>query len=748
MDHQLNQIRHIQSFFKRTCPIFLIFLCLMAGLLPRISTIGSWNSEANYLIMDNTPLLTNLDGYYYLDSARELLQGTYSKLDQRRAYPAGHPRPQPAPLLSVMVATISAMTGLSLDWIAAFIPVILSFSMAIPLYYFARMWGGRIMVYTSVLFGLTAYGYITRTSLGFFDTDCLNVTFPLIIAYCALRFAQIKTPKRYYRLLFAGFFAALYLWWWNISLAAATALSLWPILIALLFFYRPSRKEGICFAAILVCLIATLTYFIPVEQGQQLIKDLYNHFLYITKQNSVNAIFPNTSISNMEQESLNFSEIAQATTSYSYLMVLSLVGFLGLFYRNWKETVFLLPVIIVGLFSFTAIRFNIFLNPITALGIGFLAQQLAEKITQKSIAIAVIGFIIGSHLYQTLSSPPERKSLYPAQTLSVMKDIDDLTPTNSVIYSWWDEGHPLLYWSKRSVMADGMIHSGERVVYLAFPMASDNFKLAANYIQFFSTHGLAGIHKFIAATHKDQKDGFKLLQEILEKGPASSKPLIKKHLPQEYEQNKDIASWQAFLFPADAPPIYLFIDERLLYSISRWIHWFGTWDSSLQQGNKTLRTVLFKLPKSYDFGDFGDNSSDSSDNSTFAVNRELGQLKVPDVFTDSLYLSQISSHTKEEITIDYYPQNNPLKQVPPIINVRKVNLSEQNLYTEKGAYVLQIFKNAQLAYLIDENRSKTLLSQLFLFKNENEYFTLIAETYGFAQLWKVSGEKFTKGTNQ
>lgn len=103
---------------------------LAIGLLPRVHDLGTWLDNQELYFFENEPLLRNFDGYYYLRLAREIRDGKYRPVDELRTAPEPPPRPTPPPLLSYLTVAFSSMTMLSLDWVAALLPVLLSLSLA------------------------------------------------------------------------------------------------------------------------------------------------------------------------------------------------------------------------------------------------------------------------------------------------------------------------------------------------------------------------------------------------------------------------------------------------------------------------------------------------------------------------------------------------------------------------------------------------------------------------------------------
>ncbi len=100
------------------------------------------------------------------------------------------------------------------------------------------------------------------------------------------------------------------------------------------------------------------------------------------------------------------------------------------------------------------------------------------------------------------------------------------TPKDAVIWAWWDNGYALTYFARRATINDGSIHSGERTYFNALPLAFTDFRLSANFMQFYVARGMHGINEFHKATGKDKNTAMELIKKILAAGPADARAII------------------------------------------------------------------------------------------------------------------------------------------------------------------------------------------------------------------------------
>ncbi|MEI6126104.1 MAG: STT3 domain-containing protein, partial [Pseudomonadota bacterium] len=209
---------------------YAAFLLILAvGLYVRIDDFREWIAKPELSFFDGRPLPCETDSYYYLRLARDLYEGTYTQPDTLRHGIPSVSRPQPAPLLSILTASVSRLTGFGLDWVAAFLPAFLGLLLAFPLYGFGRHFCGTIAGLVSALMGLLSPFYVYRSDMGWFDTDCMNVTWSISIAFCFLKFGTCKKFFRYAWLAAGCAAGALFGWWWDQSPEAVFGITILPL---------------------------------------------------------------------------------------------------------------------------------------------------------------------------------------------------------------------------------------------------------------------------------------------------------------------------------------------------------------------------------------------------------------------------------------------------------------------------------------------------------------------------------------
>ena len=403
-------------------------------------------------------------------------------------------------------------------------------------------------------------------------------------AYLFFRFALITSWKRYIYAGIALINYGLFLWWWDQTPAVVSAISFLPFAVALVFYYRPSKKEACIFGGIIGCAVLTVMAFKGPGIFIDTIKGIFKQFLYISKDASGD--FPNIGVTISEQSVPPLATIIDYTTGSIPSFIFACAGIACLFYRKFKESLFLGSLTILSVLAFTyANRFIIFLVPLLGLGTGYLLGEL-WKLKKRFLPLLIICPLLLVYCAWPLYHENATNAQLPKLTSATVAGMDAAlhkTPKDAVIWAWWDNGYALTYFARRATINDGSIHSGERTYFNALPLAFTDFRLAANFMQFYVARGMHGINEFHKASGKDKNTAMELIKKILAAGPADAWAIIDELKLKKSPLLATTDDWLTFFFPPEQRPVYLFLD-MLLPRIAYWWYWFGTWDFDKKEG--------------------------------------------------------------------------------------------------------------------------------------------------------------------
>jgi len=691
---------------SRWLEVLGILIVVAAGLLVRLEDVRDWEAHPKLALYKGEPLLTTFDGYFYLSLAKDIVDGTYTPIDYDRDIPKGVPRRSPPPLLSVIGAIVAKITHASLNWVGAVLPAFLGLFLAIPLYGMGRYYGGPTMAITASLMGLLSFYYVYRSSLGWFDTDCMNVTWAVGITYAFMLFAFSKTPKRYLFFLLAVILYVLFLLWWDSAPAVVTVISLVPLFTALAFFYRPSAKEGAIFSSILCLAMVSVLVWQGLDLPMRIFHQVVGVFHYISTKKEVVGLWPSIGATISEEAVPTFHEVVAKTTDSIPAFLIATAGLIWLFITRPRDSLFLsVPVILGGLSFFFAKRFLIFLAPVTALGIGFVASEL-WRLRQKFPTLGILSPILVIALAYPSFSKGMEKTFWPKEPphlIDGMVYAGKHTPKDAILWAWWDHGYPIIYFARRGTVGDGTIHNGEWSSYNGIPLATSSQRLSANFMCFYAAHGHDGIHTLYNAMDGDVARGQRFMKQVLGTGPEAAKGLIDSARLRPVGSLRTTNDWLRFFFPARHRPVYLFLDWRLTIT-SYWWFWLGTWDVNAHKAMHPFYRAFYGL---------GLKNGHITNKSGIDVDLDKG------IFT--LWDKRVG-----------------LKEIS-IFGIKK---PERRIFNRKRGLYFEFFVPGKFGALMDKNIASSVFNALFLRHSYNpRYFKPVRLVSPSHQIWMVRGDK-------
>ena len=705
-------------------------LVIMIGFYLRFDSLFVWLDDTDRFFFgeQRTPRMLNVDSYYYLDIAKDIQAGAYQPFDHRRRVPEGHLRAATPRLMSILLASLSRVSSASLEWVAILVPPFLGALLAIPAFLLGRALGARlnspwilearqtsaatVMGLTTALFALLSPNLVSRTTIGFYDTDALNVTFAVLAAYLSLRCADAKST-RWRQAWFAGWAVTLltYLWWWDQSYVAVFALAGLPMLVTLLVLGRRSVRQllPVLVGLALVVLVVGLWIGFDVLDPRHYWRQLSNLFVYITDEATV-SVFPAAGEQVAEQGRVGLARLALESAGGWAPFALAVLGVLALFITARHYALYLTALVVVSGLSFSGTRFLIFTAPLFGLGIGFVAYVIWNRLGplhwRAGLSLALLlggawGAVTKIQSYDRLA--PRR----PPVLFEAMTELGEKTSADAVIWSNWGHGHPLVYYANKATLGDGIYHPASLQYALDFPLATDDFRLAANWISFVVAHGLEGLrqaNELFGDSPEDWENGMPRLQQLLAAGPVHSQQLLTDQAEPDTVENRGLLS---FLFPGTRRPIYLFLTYIELsepwYSIGRW--------------------------------DF--NRRTSPENHWYVLLRNLAPLNQTTLGGTSSY---------GEVLIDY--KGGLIKFGDRSFKLKQINIHDGKQlrtanFSGDGKQVVDIIGRARLGVSADLENAQSVLTKLYFeLSFDRRYFKPLMIKLPAYSIWKVDGDRY------
>ncbi|WP_027366912.1 STT3 domain-containing protein [Desulfocurvibacter africanus] len=577
-----------------------------------LARLPDWTNQRGSTFVAGQPLLTTADGYYYLRLAEEHASGEYRDRDELR--PGQIKRPEHVPPVSALASALHKTLSIPMRELAFYLPpalaVLSSLALALAGWAVAGPWGGL----AAGLAGAASPFWFVRCSLGWFDTDPLNLFFPVLAAlgltgfafgpwgYWSARSRQVQNepeqPPGSWRvraaqlLLCAAGIVGLALWWPSVGLLA---LPLFCLAYGLSFMAPASRTERLAKLGLLLLLAAGLG-FLGLGLHRHLPQALAGftslgdsalaHLGLITKQSS--GAFAEVGQSISELTPLEISRLPQDLAGGWLPLAASLAGLaLAALRRDWAALMLILPFVLLGALAGFAQRFVIFLVPAYALGLSLLAGTLAARPgiarLRPAMRLALAGL-----LAMTLAAPgvwasltrPVHPAFNTAQAALAMS-VGSAGSSSGLFWNWWDQGYFLQYFAKVPTLIDGGSQDPERIFLASLPLASNDPALAARWMRFVAAHDVEGFRR-LAQRLGGPRQAAELLRAVFADPEQTEKMLTAAGL--------DPGQWKPYLFPAMRKPVFIYLTVDIIYK--GWWYYYGSLFSESQAKTPPETTLV------------------------------------------------------------------------------------------------------------------------------------------------------------
>ncbi|OAQ20229.1 STT3 domain-containing protein [Thermosulfurimonas dismutans] len=550
---------------------FLLLLVLVIGLYFRFEDLGGWKARyASLFYLDDRPLFTSYDAFWFARLAKDYQEGLYdfgdrdpfkfvpdNYLTENFTYPL-------LPMESFLAAGTARLFGISIEKFALYFTPVAAVLFAIPLFVYLNRLGYPLAGLMGGLVGVTSLIYLIRTSIVRFDTDSLNLFFPFTIAFFLWNYFRSSRPL--FQALGASVASLLFYWWYS---KAHLILVLYAAFLVRLFWERGKKLTSLDWKALGILILPQIWYLWQAPWG--LYKQIMGYVINITSSASQRGIFsgfPNVlqSISEL-QSAPGLKGVAYFCLNHQFLLILGLLGAFLLFIKRFRDLLFLLPYFAIGLLTFrSGNRFAMYLAPFIGMGLGFLLEEVlaqgkglrpdgsfGNRLLREAVVLGLgvlLGAVVVLSQSKSLAYTAVPKVLAPLAR--DMEALQEKTPREAWIYTWWDLGYAFQYLSRRPTFIDGGSQGTPKTYFVALSFTTPSQEKAYHVTAFLAEKGLKG------------------LREILEESGKDAEEVVADIVSGKYVQRLSHPVY--WVFTPDLPAKF------------GWIHYFGSWDFKKKKG--------------------------------------------------------------------------------------------------------------------------------------------------------------------
>jgi len=556
-------------------------------------------------------LLASDSFYYYRLSQQIKNKGTLSPhikgskyLNDMMLAPLGHWEPfNLHPYLGYGVYRIISLffKDIPLSYALGFSPlVVMTLSLLAFLWVCRRLNINLISTLLAGLFFLLSPIFLKRSIWGWYDNDPYNTLFPLIILGILIYAIQNrKDIKRILAsaLICAATFALYALFWhgWMFHLGALVASGFVIILYNLCIHRDKSQGQNrnllIFYSLIPIGVLGTIgliygprEFFILIQEGLVAINDFFKPQV---------SLWPNLYIGVGELHKAPLGKIIELT-GHPIFFILSALGFFGVlvcsFIRSDQRNLYAGLIIAVffalSLFlTFNAERFALLclvpMSLLTALALDFISQKLIDLRmgypTQKRqnlymiglyfVALMLAGLVI---LTSARQMPQVTTRIYNDIWQDTLIELNEKTPPNSIIHTWWSPGHFITSVAQRRVTFDGATINKPQAYWMARALIAQDEREALGILRMLDGSGNKAV-TYLESRGIPLSESVDILNAILPLSKAAAQHQLRTLLPPQQKQELLELTHQR------PPPAYILIYNELIQKNAQ-LSFVGKWD--------------------------------------------------------------------------------------------------------------------------------------------------------------------------
>lgn len=342
---------------------------------------------------------------------------------------------------------------------------------------------------------------------------------------------------------------------------------------------------------------------------------------------------------------------------------------------------------------------------ITVYGIKNTASQkvpLKKYVLIIAIVIALITpTVCGAYLTSSTVVPGTSDPMWNS-----MEWINENTPEDTVITSWWDFGYLFEIAADRQVTFDGGSQSGDRAFWLGQAMTTDNLELSAGIFRMLDSTGTLAQEALINYTG-DSGKATDILIDILPKTASDAQ----KDLTSKYHLTADQAKTVVnYTHPDDVRPV-IFVASSDMLGKAGWWTYFGAWDFE----NQSSENYNYYVPtQQVEVKPGSTNKLSILNDQGMTINAVITRGTGNN--TTSAYTEAVYTETGEQIMINETPYN-PLNISHIVVIEDGYIMKNESVSGVKDANFTMFLMGSENQYtpiLISNELSNSMFTRLFL----------------------------------
>lgn len=614
-----------------------------------------------------------------------------------------------------------------------YLPLFFTAIFIITLYLFCLHYWGNLCAVISCLFVGLAPIFLQRSSAGWFDTDILNLFFPLIIIWTYL--IANDSPSFRQKVLwicFSGFWAGLFCFtwidWWFIFLIV--------IIYEIYSLFSSFRGHILSLGLFLAFSFAWITLF----SGTQPRSVLYSQVKEALSLNNplTGSIWPNVLSTVGELKKADFLQVISPAGGI-VLFVSSLACLLNLFSRAFfkrrKDGVFKQDLIIIFMVWFVSmlfacskgIRFTMFLLLPLGVSLGWLINEAYayfknRRMKWPALLAAAITLVLAVECINNAGN--QAKDIFPLMDdtmYAALSGIKESTPQRAIINSWWDYGDWYKAAAKRRVIFDGQSQNTPQAYWMASVLMASNEDEAVNILRMLNNGG----NRAFEIINKQLNDSYKsvlLLKKAVSSDLHKAEKILNASLPEGTVQEV------IKLIFAKPEKAYFAVDSTMQDKISA-ISYIGNfdfikgyiWQNFKKTGKNQILDYLAKsgVDKQQAQSFYQEAGLISSENSGDWVSQRVkfhsGLVKGQEQNDIVLFDNGFVYRPKQQIIYVYSPSDKKYKIPKSIFVLKKDKIEEITCPGGNLDYSVLVIKNKEdyQAILLDRRLANSLFSRLY-----------------------------------